>query len=122
MTSRASRRLPSSGSRPTALGDRATASLKLDAMMTDQDAAWMNEALSLAGAAGERGELPVGAIVVCNGEIIGRGGNAPIFGSDPTAHAEIAALREAAQTLRNYRLPGCAMYVTIEPCVMCTGA
>jgi len=83
---------------------------------------WMGEALLLAQAAGARGEVPVGAVVVRDGAIIGRGGNAPIAASDPTAHAEIAALREAARTTGNYRLPGCALYVTIEPCAMCAGA
>ena len=82
----------------------------------------MAEALALAHAAGARGEVPVGAIVVCDKRIVGRGGNAPIEACDPTAHAEIAALREAAATLRNYRLPGCALYVTLEPCAMCAGA
>ena len=82
----------------------------------------MDEALGLAHAAGARGEVPVGAVVVRDGAIIGRGGNAPIAASDPTAHAEIAALREAARTTGNYRLPGCALYVTVEPCPMCAGA
>jgi tRNA(adenine34) deaminase len=82
----------------------------------------MAEALALARAAQARGEVPVGAIVVRDGAIVGRGGNAPIAGNDPTAHAEIAALREAAQALGNYRLPGCELYVTIEPCAMCAGA
>jgi len=82
----------------------------------------MAHALALAANAGARGEVPVGAIVVCDGAILGRGGNAPIAGNDPTAHAEIAALREAAATLRNYRLPGCELYVTLEPCAMCAGA
>jgi tRNA(adenine34) deaminase len=86
------------------------------------DETWMDEALALARAAGARGEVPVGAIVVKDGVIVGRGGNAPIAASDPTAHAEIAALREAANVLGNYRLPGCEMYVTLEPCVMCAGA
>jgi tRNA(adenine34) deaminase len=86
------------------------------------DETWMDEALALARAAGARGEVPVGAIVVKDGVIVGRGGNAPIAASDPTAHAEIAALREAANVLGNYRLPGCEMYVTLEPCVMCCGA
>ena len=88
--------------------------------MTDDD--WMAHALALARAAGARGEVPVGAIVVCDERIVGRGGNAPIGACDPTAHAEIAALREAAATLGNYRLPGCALYVTLEPCAMCAGA
>ena len=82
----------------------------------------MGEALALARAAAARHEVPVGAIVVRDGAVIGRGGNAPIAGSDPTAHAEIAALREAARTLGNYRLPGCELYVTLEPCAMCAGA
>jgi len=82
----------------------------------------MREALGLAHAAETRGEVPVGAIVVCNDRIVGRGGNAPIAGNDPTAHAEIAALRDAAGTLGNYRLPDCDLYVTLEPCVMCAGA
>jgi len=86
------------------------------------DARWMDEALALARAAADRGEVPVGAIVVRDGQAIGRGGNAPIAGSDPTAHAEIAALRDAARTLANYRLPGATLYVTIEPCAMCAGA
>ena len=82
----------------------------------------MAEALALARAAAARGEVPVGAIVVRDGNVIGRGGNAPIAHNDPTAHAEIAALREAAQTLGNYRMPGCVLYVTLEPCAMCAGA
>jgi tRNA(adenine34) deaminase len=83
---------------------------------------WMREALALARAAQERGEVPVGAIVVRDGEIVGRGGNAPIAANDPSAHAEIAALRDAAARLGNYRLPDCELYVTLEPCVMCAGA
>ena len=86
------------------------------------DEAWMGEALALARAAGGRGEVPVGALVVRDGVVLGRGGNAPIAASDPTAHAELAALRDAARFVGNYRLPGCAMYVTLEPCPMCAGA
>lgn len=86
------------------------------------DERWMREALALARGAQARGEVPVGAIVICDGMIVGRGGNAPIARNDPTAHAEIAALREAAAALGNYRLPGCELYVTLEPCVMCAGA
>jgi len=82
----------------------------------------MSEALALARAARSRGEVPVGAVVVRDGAVVGRGGNAPIADSDPTAHAEIAALREAGRALGNYRLPGCELYVTIEPCPMCAGA
>ena len=88
----------------------------------DDSVRWMAEALALARAAQARGEVPVGAVVVRDGVIVGRGGNAPITDNDPTAHAEIAALREAARTLGNYRLPGCDLYVTIEPCAMCAGA
>jgi tRNA(adenine34) deaminase len=84
--------------------------------------ALMGEALALARAAGARGEVPVGAIVVREGMVIGRGGNAPIAASGPTAHAEIAALREAAAAMGNYRLPGCELYATLEPCAMCAGA
>ncbi len=82
----------------------------------------MAEALALARGAAARGEVPVGAIVVCDGVVVGRGGNAPIAANDPTAHAEIAALREAGAALGNYRLPGCEIYVTLEPCAMCAGA
>ena len=88
----------------------------------DGDDAFMGEALALARAAQARGEVPVGAVVVRDGVVIGRGGNAPIAGDDPTAHAEIAALRDAARALSNYRLPGCDLYVTLEPCAMCAGA
>jgi tRNA(adenine34) deaminase len=88
----------------------------------DHDARWMTAALALARAAAARGEVPVGAIVVQGDRIVGRGGNAPIERADPTAHAEIVALRDAARTLGNYRLPGCALYVTLEPCAMCAGA
>jgi tRNA(adenine34) deaminase len=86
------------------------------------DAGFMAEALALAHAARARGEVPVGAVVVRDGAVVGRGGNAPIAASDPTAHAEISALRDAGRALGNYRLPGCTLYVTIEPCAMCAGA
>lgn len=92
------------------------------ALPTAEDLRWMDEALALARAAEARGEVPVGAIVVKDGVVIGRGGNAPIARADPTAHAEIEALRAAAEHLGNYRLPGCALYVTLEPCAMCAGA
>ena len=82
----------------------------------------MQVALELAAQAAEAGEVPVGAVVVKDGEIIGRGYNAPISRHDPTAHAEIQAMRDAAQTLGNYRLVGCSLYVTLEPCAMCSGA
>lgn len=82
----------------------------------------MQAALSLAKEAAEIGEVPVGAVVVMDGEIIGRGYNQVIATQDPTAHAEIVALRQAARAARNYRLPGAEIYVTIEPCTMCAGA
>ena len=82
----------------------------------------MAEALALARVAQARGEVPVGAIVVRDGEIVGRGGNSPVAASDPTAHAEIAALRDAGRSLGNYRMPECDLYVTLEPCAMCAGA
>jgi tRNA(adenine34) deaminase len=86
------------------------------------DERWMREALELAYAARARGEVPVGAVVVHDGMIVGRGGNAPIAACDPTAHAEIGALRTAGAAFGNYRLPGCDLYVTLEPCAMCAGA
>ena len=82
----------------------------------------MQQALTLARAAGDAGEVPVGAVVVKDGVVVGRGYNRPIAGHDPTAHAEIMALRDAAQSLGNYRLPGCELFVTLEPCAMCAGA
>ena len=82
----------------------------------------MREALALAAEAAAAGEVPVGAVVVRAGRVIGRGYNRPISSSDPTAHAEIVALREAARAEGNYRLPGCELYVTLEPCAMCVGA
>ena len=88
--------------------------------MTDEF--FMREALSQAVAAGCLGEVPVGAVVVREGIIVGRGFNSPIGDSDPTAHAEVAALRDAARNLGNYRLPGCELFVTLEPCAMCAGA
>ncbi len=82
----------------------------------------MDEALALAKAAGEAGEVPVGALVVKDRAIIGRGANRPLAGHDPTAHAEIIAIREAAAFLGNDRLTGCDLWVTLEPCAMCAGA
>lgn len=82
----------------------------------------MRQALDLARQAWDAGEVPVGAVVVKEGEVVGRGFNAPISRHDPTAHAEIMALRDAAANLGNYRLPGCSLYVTLEPCTMCMGA
>ena len=84
--------------------------------------AYMQEALKLAAQAAAAGEVPVGAVVVKDGLIVGRGYNQPIAGTDPTAHAEIMALRDAGKTLGNYRLADCELYVTLEPCVMCSGA
>lgn len=83
---------------------------------------YMHRALELAMLAAEQNEVPVGAVVVHQGEIIGRGWNQPISGCDPTAHAEIMALRDAARTLDNYRLIDCELFVTLEPCTMCAGA
>jgi len=82
----------------------------------------MQAALAEAGKALEAGEVPVGAVVVLDGEVIGAGFNQPISAADPTAHAEVVALRAAAQALGNYRLTGATMYVTVEPCLMCVGA
>ncbi|AMY07657.1 tRNA-specific adenosine deaminase [Luteitalea pratensis] len=83
---------------------------------------YMREAVRLAGTAAALGEVPVGAVVVRDGVIIGRGYNRPISGVDPTAHAEIVALRQAAAYVGNYRLTGADLYVTVEPCTMCAGA
>ena len=82
----------------------------------------MREALDLARQAGALGEVPVGAVIIVNGVVTGRGANSPIAKNDPTAHAEILALREAAQAARNYRLEQATLYVTLEPCAMCAGA
>jgi tRNA(adenine34) deaminase len=82
----------------------------------------MQQALAEAQSAADAGEVPVGAIVVLNGEIIGRGQNRVLRDSDPTAHAEIVAMRAAARHLNNYRLTGCELYATLEPCAMCAGA
>ena len=87
-----------------------------------QDQVFMQMALQLAADAAAAGEVPVGAVVVRNGVVVGRGRNAPIVSNDPTAHAEVLALREAAQTLANYRLDDCTLYVTLEPCAMCCGS
>lgn len=86
------------------------------------DETWMRQALDLAQEAEVAGEVPVGALVVRDGKILGRGFNSPIRLSDPTAHAEMLALREAAATAGNYRLDRSTLYVTLEPCVMCAGA
>lgn len=91
-------------------------------MVEQADIEFMRQALALAQSADQLNEVPVGALVVLNGEIIGRGYNQPISGCDPTAHAEVLALREAAQYCQNYRLVDADLYVTIEPCSMCAGA
>ena len=82
----------------------------------------MREALDLARTAEQNGEVPVGAVVVVENQVIGRGSNAPVASNDPTAHAEILALRQAARSVGNYRLPNATVYVTLEPCIMCAGA
>ena len=87
-----------------------------------EDEGFIREALALAAEGEAIGEVPVGAIVVVDGEIVGRGFNAPIGTHDPSGHAEIRALRDAAARVGNYRLPGATLYVTLEPCVMCAGA
>jgi tRNA(adenine34) deaminase len=89
---------------------------------SDTDITWMTEALLLATQAGDQDEVPVGAVIVRDGEILGRGWNRSIDLHDPSAHAEIMAMRDAGNVLGNYRLPGCTLYVTLEPCMMCAGA
>lgn len=86
------------------------------------DEHWMRRAMALADAAAASGEVPVGAVVVRDGCLLGEGANAPIGLADPTAHAEVQALRDAAARTGNYRLPGATLYVTLEPCAMCAGA
>lgn len=98
---------------------RMTSNTSID---TEQDQTLMATALTLAAEAALAGEVPVGAIVVKDGKIIGRGSNAPIGSHDPSAHAEIQAMRDAAKFLGNYRLVDCTLYVTLEPCAMCAGA
>ena len=94
----------------------------MDERRGTKDEEFMRMALELAREAGNADEAPVGAIVVIGDEVTGRGRNSPIAMSDPTAHAEILALREASAAMGNYRLPGSTMYATLEPCVMCAGA
>jgi len=89
---------------------------------TAQDRVWMGEALLLARQAGHKEEVPIGAVVVRAGKIIGRGWNRNIALNDPSAHAEIMAMRDAGRTLGNHRLTDCSLYVTLEPCPMCVGA
>ncbi|MBQ0797837.1 MAG: tRNA adenosine(34) deaminase TadA [Porticoccaceae bacterium] len=88
----------------------------------DEDLEWMQRALSLARQAEREGEVPVGAVIVDDGELLAEGWNSPLGGHDPTNHAEIVALRKAAAHRQNYRLPGATLYVTLEPCIMCVGA
>jgi tRNA(adenine34) deaminase len=88
--------------------------------MSDEE--FMREALALARRAAEAGEVPVGAVLVREGVVVGRGYNRPVSGRDPTAHAEVLALRDAAEHVGNYRLGECDLYVTLEPCAMCAGA
>ncbi len=90
--------------------------------MTDEDLKFMKLALGLAKKAELKNEVPVGALIVRNGEIIGQGMNTSISDHDPTSHAEINAIREAAKAIKNYRLKDCVIYVTLEPCAMCVGA
>ena len=105
--------MPFDPTQPTANGERPTAI---------SDELWMEEALRAAQRALEMGEVPVGAAVVCDGKIVGRGWNRNIADHDPSAHAEVIALREAGANLGNHRLGECELFVTIEPCAMCAGA
>lgn len=91
-------------------------------MRSGDDAGWMEQALEQARVAGNAGEVPVGALVIKDGEIVGRGHNRNLLDRDPTAHAEIVALRQAAARIGNHRLGECTVYATIEPCSMCAGA
>lgn len=99
-----------------------TPALAPSALPEEKDVFFMRAALVMARQAEAAGEVPVGAVVVRNGEIVGRGFNAPISRCDPSAHAEMMAMRDAAQRLGNYRLAGCELFVTLEPCLMCAGA
>ena len=96
--------------------------LELAETLDEQDDLWMRAALELARRAGDEEEVPVGAIIVRSGEIIGRGWNRNIGLNDPSAHAEIMAMRDAGKTVANHRLTDCSLYVTLEPCLMCAGA
>ena len=91
-------------------------------MFSEQDESWMQRALQLAQQAAANNEVPVGAVLVLNDTMIGEGSNCPIGHCDPSAHAEMIALREGAKKINNYRLPGSILYVTLEPCLMCIGA
>lgn len=96
--------------------------INLDVMSELVYVQWMHEALLEAEKAKEKGEVPVGAVIILDGNIIGRGHNSPISFNDPSAHAEINALRDAGKNMHNYRFPGAQMFVTLEPCAMCSGA
>ena len=113
----ASPNLAAATSAACASGDR-----PVDTAVSERDRRYMALALEAAESARAAGEVPVGAVLVRGDEVVATGFNHPIGGHDPSAHAEMAALRAAAQTLRNYRLPGCELYVTLEPCLMCAGA
>jgi len=109
-------RLQSSDEKP----DGSSGALSSSALSSDE--LWMEQALRCARRALEAGEVPVGAVVVCEGRVVGRGWNRNLTDCDPTAHAEIVALREAGRTVGNHRLGGCELFATIEPCAMCAGA
>ncbi len=96
--------------------------MNVSPVVAESDREWMRHALDLAHRAREEGEVPVGAVIVKDGQLLGEGWNRTINLNDPSAHAEILALREAGQRLGNYRLPGCSLYVTLESCAMCAGA
>lgn len=96
--------------------------LSLEQTVSEQDQYWMQYALNLAKRAAEEGEVPVGAVIVRDNALVAEGWNQPITHHDPTAHAEIVALRNAGVAAQNYRLPGASLYVTLEPCIMCAGA
>ena len=124
MIFRASLRRPSNGSEPAAAilpGDGLVSVPATDRALAD-DEHWMRRALVLAAQAAREGEVPVGAVIVREGVEIGAGANAPIREADPTAHAEIGAIRAASRATANYRLTGTTLYATMEPCVMCAGA
>jgi tRNA(adenine34) deaminase len=93
-----------------------------EASSSADDERWMQYAVNLAGKGEALGEVPVGAVIVCDNTVLGEGFNQPISSHDPTAHAEVVALREAAAKIKNYRLVGATLYVTLEPCTMCVGA
>lgn len=96
--------------------------MSVEQAVSERDQFWMQHALSLAKRAADEGEVPVGAVIVRENELVAEGWNQPIMGHDPSAHAEIVALRNAGRAEQNYRLPGTSLYVTLEPCIMCAGA